>query len=381
MTGASSEVPPEVQAPPRGPALSPFALAIATGVLVVATYLLGGGLVQPINVALGIWWTELFAFFGVSVVAIRRSGRVAHRYLHADFPGSRAVALAIAASLVNYLAVTIPLQWAVEKIVPASWKLSAERLADVLGNQRGWELALIIAGVSIAAPIGEEVFFRGVLQQGLMRRTRTVPAIAITAVIFSALHLDPMGFPARVELGVLFGVLFAMGGSLWLGIAAHAAHNFASSLTFLALQEHESVDKSEPSKWIMIGLFVFGVPAVVSLARAAIARSTKPALDAQANEIEVALPRRRLFFEVTAWILGAILGVLLMLRIDPHGFRLTVFDAQHPLPTLETPSAADKARLESLRELRERARHDRAPLEAYETARKRLAEELSHSKR
>ena len=53
--------------------------------------------------------------------------------------------------------------------------------------------------------------------------------LVTTAFVFSAFHLDPVGFLARFELGLLFGLFFFRTGSLWPGIAAHAANNLVST--------------------------------------------------------------------------------------------------------------------------------------------------------
>ncbi|MEQ8521271.1 MAG: CPBP family intramembrane glutamic endopeptidase, partial [Vicingaceae bacterium] len=69
-------------------------------------------------------------------------------------------------------------------------------------------------------------FFRGLIQPFLLRRTGNHhTAIWITAIIFSAIHLQFYGFFPRMFLGALFGYLMVWTGSLWAPILAHFANN------------------------------------------------------------------------------------------------------------------------------------------------------------
>lgn len=102
-----------------------------------------------------------------------------------------------------------------EKIIESFLKMN--HLGDLLFN------LLVIA---IVPAIGEELFFRGYLQQSFSKwlSNRHV-AIIVTAVLFSAIHLHFQAFFPRFILGVLLGYLFYWSGSLWLPILAHFANN------------------------------------------------------------------------------------------------------------------------------------------------------------
>ena len=83
---------------------------------------------------------------------------------------------------------------------------------------------LLIIGIIPA--IGEEMLFRGFLQQQLIRRLNNAhAAIWIAAFLFSAMHLQFYGFLPRLILGVIFGYLFLWSGSLWVPILAHLINN------------------------------------------------------------------------------------------------------------------------------------------------------------
>lgn len=74
--------------------------------------------------------------------------------------------------------------------------------------------------------ISEEVFFRGLIQKGIIRTSRNVwLGILLSALIFSAFHLQFLTFLTRFEMGIILGVLFWYSGSLWVPIVAHFAFN------------------------------------------------------------------------------------------------------------------------------------------------------------
>ncbi|WP_158618059.1 CPBP family intramembrane glutamic endopeptidase [Chitinophaga lutea] len=80
--------------------------------------------------------------------------------------------------------------------------------------------------LALLPAIAEEVFFRGVLQRVLtpMVKNGWVAAI-IAAVIFSAIHMQFLGFMPRLLLGFLMGAIYFVTGNLWLAIAGHFVNN------------------------------------------------------------------------------------------------------------------------------------------------------------
>lgn len=85
--------------------------------------------------------------------------------------------------------------------------------------------------IAILPAIGEELFFRGALQQIFTRWFNNVHiAIIVTSVLFSALHLQFFGFLPRFLLGIIFGYLFYWSRSIWLPIFAHLVNNGAAVL-------------------------------------------------------------------------------------------------------------------------------------------------------
>ena len=88
------------------------------------------------------------------------------------------------------------------------------------------ELILNLVFISLFAAVGEELFFRGVLQRLFIRAFKDPWAgIVLTAVIFSAFHLQFYGFFPRLFLGIILGAIYWYSGSLWTAILAHFCYD------------------------------------------------------------------------------------------------------------------------------------------------------------
>ena len=93
---------------------------------------------------------------------------------------------------------------------------------------------LLWVALVIAAPVFEEVLFRGFLFAGL-RRTRIGPwgTIAVTTLLWTLLHVgqyDPYFLGLIALIGILIGFARERTGSLYVPLAIHAVNNLLSIL-------------------------------------------------------------------------------------------------------------------------------------------------------
>ena len=86
-------------------------------------------------------------------------------------------------------------------------------------------LLLNLFVIALIPAVGEELTFRGVLQQGLNRKMNPHAAIILSAAIFSFIHFQFFGFLPRMFLGILLGYMFYITSSLWTSIAMHFVNN------------------------------------------------------------------------------------------------------------------------------------------------------------
>lgn len=129
------------------------------------------------------------------------------------------------------------------------------------------ELFQSIFLVGLLPAVGEELFFRGAVQRILIQLTKSPWAgIIITALLFSAIHLQFAGFLPRMFLGVVLGAIYWYSGSLWPSILFHFLFN-----TFGVLMAHFNPDQLnkpemiEASKYSIIALGILGIGAVIYL--------------------------------------------------------------------------------------------------------------------
>jgi uncharacterized protein len=134
--------------------------------------------------------------------------------------------------------------------------------------------------IAIIPSIGEELFFRGLLQRLLSEWFRNVHlGIFIIAFLFAAIHLQFYGFLPRMLLGVFFGYLFYWTRSIWIPIFAHFLNNgSAVILSFLANRsivspEYEDFGTTENLS-LIAGSILFTAALLYLVYRAALYRTT-----------------------------------------------------------------------------------------------------------
>lgn len=117
--------------------------------------------------------------------------------------------------------------------------------------------------VAIIPAIGEELVFRGVLQKLFGEWTKNkVMGIWISAILFSAMHLQFYGFIPRMLLGALLGYSLLWTGSIWIPILGHFVNNaFAVLLTYLEQRgkissDIETMGTSSDTRQVVLVSFV-----------------------------------------------------------------------------------------------------------------------------
>ena len=122
------------------------------------------------------------------------------------------------------------------KALEETAKAATEKMlvADSFG---GFLLNLLI--IALIPALGEELTFRGVLQQSLTRRMNPHVAIFLSAAIFSFIHFQFYGFLPRMFLGLLMGYMFYVTDSLWTSILMHFVNN--GSVVVLYYLDHKGI--------------------------------------------------------------------------------------------------------------------------------------------
>lgn len=134
---------------------------------------------------------------------------------------------------------------------------------------------LMLLSVALLVPFIEELFFRGALFSALLRSGPAFVAIWTTSIAFVLAHQEPRNWAPLLLVALVLGELRRRSGSIWAGVALHAAFN-ASTLLFVFFTHPVEV-KADTSAWPQalvgcalcgLGIWLFGRVSARRLAEA-----------------------------------------------------------------------------------------------------------------
>ena len=200
---------------------------------------------------------------------------------------------AIGIMLVALPAINLMSHWNQQMVLPTwlsgleEWMKNKEAEAEWLTKQ--FMSATTISGLlvnlllmAVLPALSEEITFRGVLQRLLNFQLSTFNshlAIWLTAIIFSAIHMQFYGFVPRMLMGALFGYMLVWTGSLWVPMLMHFVNNgMAVLLYFMANRAHWDMDKVDAigtgnTLWLGIVSLVLTVVGIYMFRRSTTIRS------------------------------------------------------------------------------------------------------------
>lgn len=130
------------------------------------------------------------------------------------------------ANLLGELNSNVQLPSGIEQWMKEKEEESAIVIKELLANQTITDLFLNIICIAGLAAVGEELLFRGMVQRLLIKMFKSpIAGIIVTAILFSAMHMQFYGFLPRFLLGVLLGGIYWYSGSLWTAILAHFVYD------------------------------------------------------------------------------------------------------------------------------------------------------------
>jgi membrane protease YdiL (CAAX protease family) len=107
---------------------------------------------------------------------------------------------------------------------------SLAELEAALAGVRGHTLVLALLGIGLAPGLAEELLCRGLVQRGLAPSLGAPAAVALAALFFGALHIDPVHASFAALLGLYLGALCHVAGSVRPAIVCHTANNVCAVL-------------------------------------------------------------------------------------------------------------------------------------------------------
>ncbi|MBP2018586.1 membrane protease YdiL (CAAX protease family) [Symbiobacterium terraclitae] len=210
-----------------------------------------GGFAQSREAGSGLIFTELVCILAPTLLALRREG--------ADWRA--AVAWRPARPEQMLLAVPIgfgawALGAAITAVVVALTGYEAPGLTQPGSAPAG---LLLFLGLTLFAPVCEEVLFRGYIYRAYaLRGART--AVVVSALLFAFYHLRLQGLPGLLPAAFALGILRWRTGSLLPGVLAHAAQNSVPATVALLA----ALGVEVPAPWLagmMPAMLVLGVVA------------------------------------------------------------------------------------------------------------------------
>jgi len=158
-------------------------------------------------------------FLLVHFLKKKSEGSVSYQFIPKDF-------LAVILILLG----TIALQWGVTSPIanlipmPESFKEIFRDLALKMDDGYG------LIAVAFAAPFFEELIFRGVVLDGLLKRRSVWSAILISSFMFGIVHLNPWQFISAMVIGCFAGWIYYRTKNLSYSILVHFFNNFGASM-------------------------------------------------------------------------------------------------------------------------------------------------------
>jgi len=284
------------------------ASVILAYVALLLGYLTIGGPAQQHGIVAGLWITEALAIALPALFVLLVAGVRPGPYLGIRRLSWKGALVAIAAAAANQPVVSF-LTWLSRLGLPAGLveKFDAQqRFLTQIFDLHG---SAFVLTVTVAAPLGEELFFRGFAFPALAKDWGVVAAIVVSGALFSALHLDAVGFLGLMEIGILLAALRWWTGSLWASILAHAVNNGIAGGAFLLGMEDPDLP---PPAWVLaigalllvVGFFLFS---------RVVARPTP----APAGENPAPAGRAAAGGLLLVWVCAVIWGLRLLLATRP----------------------------------------------------------------
>ncbi len=125
-----------------------------------------------------------------------------------------------------------------ERWMRAAEMRAAEMTKLLVAADSIWGLLFNIFMIAVVPAVGEEMLFRGALQNIVQKSVKNIHvAVIVTAFIFSAFHLQFYGFVPRFFIGIVLGYLYVYSGSLWLPILAHFVNNATVTIAYYLMNK------------------------------------------------------------------------------------------------------------------------------------------------
>jgi uncharacterized protein len=223
-------------------ALPPLSIGRSVAIVMIGVAIvIAGATVQPATP----WGHEEWAGLPFYVLIMGSSAWVGCRLRGIRMvPASFDLRVPPRATFVPLVAGSVALLYGVAAPIGSTIPMSDEvrQAMAELGSRTGiWAFL----GFVLAPPILEEILFRGVILDGLLRRYSPRTSILVSSFLFGAVHLNPWQFVTGMLFGVFAGWVYFRSRSLLACIAIHMAANGAGYVTRLFMDPQALVSSDD----------------------------------------------------------------------------------------------------------------------------------------
>ena len=131
-----------------------------------------------------------------------------------------------------------------------------QMLADILTMESSGELVMNIVIVGVLAAIGEELLFRGIIQQKLQKYfSNPHLAVILAGILFGGIHMQAERILPLSILGILLGYSFYYSKCILIPIILHFLNNSVQVVSLYSLEEIEVSNLQEAPEipvWMLI---------------------------------------------------------------------------------------------------------------------------------
>jgi hypothetical protein len=205
--------------------------------------------------------------------------------------------------------------WASRTLAPETWVKDFDTLQRALDLYFSQQALPMLLTVALAAPLGEELFFRGYALPALARSWGPLVACLVSGAMFSALHVNRIGFLGLWEIGILLALLRLWSGSLWPAIVCHATNNAVAGVAFLLGWEDPDIP---PPAWLLaLGavLLAAGIALIPRILRRARSAGPPDAPTSDAPSSDAGFRFSRAFPLEALWVAAVLLAIAQLRRV------------------------------------------------------------------
>ena len=167
-----------------------------------------------------------------------------------------------------YLLVTVILS-----LLPEAWLESYAEASAALNDN---SLIMVLASV-VAAPIAEEIIFRGLILSRLKRAMPGWLAVVLSALVFGLCHGQPVWMAYAFVLGLFFGLMAHRSGSILPSLLAHFIFNGIGQLG-------AALENTPISPWLVLGGLALAGAVVCGIAHRGLADLFRATTNREEND-------------------------------------------------------------------------------------------------